>query len=51
QLIKWGLFPCLPVYPALAVSLNMPEFVSTLFVHLAPNETAWADALTLFLAT
>ncbi|KAF9505373.1 hypothetical protein BS47DRAFT_1368124 [Hydnum rufescens UP504] len=50
QLVKWGLFPCSPVYPALAVSLDMLEFVSTLFVHLAPNETAWADALTSFLA-
>ncbi|KAF9517886.1 hypothetical protein BS47DRAFT_1290429, partial [Hydnum rufescens UP504] len=50
QLVKRGLFPCSPVYPALAVSLNMLEFVSTLFVHLAPNETAWADALTSFLA-
>ncbi|KAF9503945.1 hypothetical protein BS47DRAFT_1309035 [Hydnum rufescens UP504] len=50
QLVKRGLFPCSPVYPALAVSLDMLEFVSTLFVHLAPNETAWADALTSFLA-
>ncbi|KAF9514979.1 hypothetical protein BS47DRAFT_1450002 [Hydnum rufescens UP504] len=50
QLVKQGLFPCSPVYPALAVSLDMLEFVSTLFVHLAPNETAWADALTSFLA-
>ncbi|KAF9504125.1 hypothetical protein BS47DRAFT_1308730 [Hydnum rufescens UP504] len=50
QLVKQGLFPCSPVYPALAVSLDMLEFVSMLFVHLAPNETAWADALTSFLA-
>ncbi|KAF9506854.1 hypothetical protein BS47DRAFT_1367076 [Hydnum rufescens UP504] len=34
----------------LAVSLEMLEFVSTLFLHLAPNETAWSDALTTFLA-
>ena len=38
------------MYPALAVSLEMLEFVSTLFLHLAPNETAWADALVTFLA-
>ena len=38
------------MYPALAVSLDMLDFVSTLFVHLAPNEMAWADALTSFLA-
>lgn len=50
QLIKQGLFPCSPVYPALAVSLDMLEFVSMLFVHLALNETAWCDALTVFLA-
>jgi hypothetical protein len=28
----------------------MLEFVSTLFLHLAPNETAWADTLVTFLA-
>lgn len=28
----------------------MLEFVSTLFSHLAPNETAWADTLVTFLA-
>ncbi|KAF9507986.1 hypothetical protein BS47DRAFT_1272122, partial [Hydnum rufescens UP504] len=50
QLVQRGLFPCSPVYPALAVSLEMLEFVSTLFLHLAPNETAWSDALTTFLA-
>jgi hypothetical protein len=50
QLVKRGLFPCSPVYPALAVSIEMLEFVSMLFVHLAPNETAWAEALVMFLA-
>ena len=28
----------------------MLEFAATLFVHLAPNETAWCDALTVFLS-
>ncbi|KAF9503747.1 hypothetical protein BS47DRAFT_1277188, partial [Hydnum rufescens UP504] len=50
QLVQQGLFPCSPVYPALAVSLEMLEFVSMLFLHLAPNKTAWSDALTTFLA-
>jgi CxC1 like cysteine cluster associated with KDZ transposases len=50
QLVQRGLFPCSPVYPALAVSLEMLEFVSTLFLHLAPNETAWSDTLATFLA-
>ncbi|KAF9514912.1 hypothetical protein BS47DRAFT_1284158, partial [Hydnum rufescens UP504] len=45
-----GLFPCSPVHPALAVSLEMLEFMSKLFVHLAPNEAAWADMLVKFLA-
>ena len=49
--MQQGLSPCSPVYPALAVSLKMLEFVSTLFLHLAPNETAWADALVTFLAS
>jgi hypothetical protein len=48
--MQQGLFPCSPVHPALAVSVEMLEFVSTLFLHLAPNETAWTDTLVTFLA-
>ncbi|KAF9503857.1 hypothetical protein BS47DRAFT_1309141 [Hydnum rufescens UP504] len=50
QLVKQGLFPCSPVYPALAISLAMLEFAATLFVHLALNEATWCDALTMFLS-
>ncbi|KAF9520120.1 hypothetical protein BS47DRAFT_1357629 [Hydnum rufescens UP504] len=50
QLVKRGLFLCSPVHPALSVSLEMLEFVSKLFMHLAPNEAAWADKLVKFLA-
>ncbi|KAF9514020.1 hypothetical protein BS47DRAFT_1295486, partial [Hydnum rufescens UP504] len=45
-----GLFPCSPVYPALAISLEMLEFTVTLFIHLALNEATWCDALTMFLS-
>jgi hypothetical protein len=42
QLIERGFFPCAPLYPTLAVSLDMLEFVASLFLNLAPNERAWA---------
>lgn len=49
QLIERGLFPCAPVWPTLAVCLNMLEFVSQLFLHLAPNERAWVTTLEMYL--
>lgn len=49
QLIERGLFPCAPVLPTLAVCLNMLEFVSELFVNLAPNERAWVATLEAYL--
>jgi hypothetical protein len=49
QLVKRGLFPCAPVHPTLAVSIDMLEFVAGLFVHLPPNERAWASNLSDFL--
>ncbi|KAF9508417.1 hypothetical protein BS47DRAFT_1416606 [Hydnum rufescens UP504] len=49
QLVKMGYFPCSPVYPMLAVSLDMLELVSTLFVLAAPNERAWATTITKYL--
>ncbi|KAF9510271.1 hypothetical protein BS47DRAFT_1300342 [Hydnum rufescens UP504] len=42
QLVERGFFPCAPLFPTLAVSLNMLEFVASLFLHMAPNERAWA---------
>ncbi|KAF9512993.1 hypothetical protein BS47DRAFT_1273608, partial [Hydnum rufescens UP504] len=49
QLMEIGYFPCAPVYPTLAVSLDMLELVSILFVHSAPNERAWAATITKYL--
>lgn len=49
QLVRRGLFPCSPLAPTLAVNMDMLEFVSELFVHMAPNERAWAATLTKYL--
>ncbi|KAF9515416.1 hypothetical protein BS47DRAFT_1360995 [Hydnum rufescens UP504] len=49
QLVQMGYFPCSPVYPTLAVSLDMLELVSTLFILAAPNERAWATTITKYL--
>ncbi|KAF9511309.1 hypothetical protein BS47DRAFT_1299050 [Hydnum rufescens UP504] len=45
QLVHWGFFPCSPLAPTLAVSLDMLECVSDLFVNMAPNEQVWAAGL------
>ena len=37
QLVARGLFPCAPYQPSLAVSLEMLEFASQLFVRMALN--------------
>ncbi|KAF9514715.1 hypothetical protein BS47DRAFT_1294824, partial [Hydnum rufescens UP504] len=42
-------FPCAPLFPTLAVSLDMLEFVASLFLHTAPNERAWAMTLVEYL--
>ncbi|KAF9515785.1 hypothetical protein BS47DRAFT_1260007, partial [Hydnum rufescens UP504] len=49
QLVQMGYFPCSPVYPMLAVSLDMLELVSTLFILAVPNERAWATTITKYL--
>ncbi|KAF9507226.1 hypothetical protein BS47DRAFT_1271201, partial [Hydnum rufescens UP504] len=49
QLVSQGLFPCSPLAPTLAVSMDMLEFVSDLFVNMAPNERAWAATLMKYL--
>ncbi|KAF9509078.1 hypothetical protein BS47DRAFT_1301990, partial [Hydnum rufescens UP504] len=51
QLIEHRLFLCAPVFPKLAVKLDMLEFAASLFINLAPNEMAWAVMLTEFLST
>src|SRR5258707_5136804 len=50
QLVSLGLFPCSPMYPRMVISIDMLEFVSELFVNMAPNERAWATMLTQYLA-
>ncbi|KAK7440771.1 hypothetical protein VKT23_016847 [Stygiomarasmius scandens] len=45
QLIRSGLFPCAPVHPTLAVDLHMLDFVTRLFLRVAPNNTAWCGAV------
>jgi len=45
-----GLFPSAPLLPTLAVDLQVLDFVRELFVHAAPNITAWCNTLESFLA-
>ncbi|KAF9514084.1 hypothetical protein BS47DRAFT_1295481 [Hydnum rufescens UP504] len=49
QLVERSFFPCAPLFPTLAVSLDMLEFVASLFLHMAPNERAWAMTLVEYL--
>src|SRR5260221_10815180 len=49
QLLKLGLFPCMPVWPGLAVSLVMLEWACTLFLHMVSNVQAWADTVEIML--
>lgn len=45
QLIRAGAFPCAPISPTLAVDLRVLEFTAELFLHIAPNNTAFALTL------
>lgn len=49
QLVRHGLFPCAPLHPSLAVDIRVLEFVTKLFVRVAPNNTAWSGAVEDFL--
>jgi CxC1 like cysteine cluster associated with KDZ transposases len=51
QLVQHGFFPCSPVHPTLAVSLDMLEFITELFLHIVPNERGWAAMLVKYLKT
>ncbi|KAJ7121193.1 hypothetical protein C8R44DRAFT_831780 [Mycena epipterygia] len=46
-----GAFPCAPLHPSLAVDLWVLEFALNLFVQIAPNNTAFTQALERTLAT
>src|SRR5260221_1584963 len=49
QLLELGLFPCMPVWPGLAVSLVMLEWVCMLFLHMVSNMQAWAETVEIML--
>ncbi|KAJ3715841.1 hypothetical protein C8R42DRAFT_544498, partial [Lentinula raphanica] len=49
QLVEQGLFPCAPVHPTLAVDMRVLDFVTRLFLRIAPNNTAWVDTINDFL--
>ncbi|KAG6847152.1 hypothetical protein H0H93_009823, partial [Arthromyces matolae] len=51
QLLDMGSFPSAPVEPELAVDLKVLEFVSTLFLNIAPNSTAWSKTVESFLSS
>ncbi|KAG6805937.1 hypothetical protein H0H92_013348, partial [Tricholoma furcatifolium] len=48
-LLLRGFFPCAPLFPSLAVSLQVLDFASELFVNIPPNNTAWCKAHERFL--
>ncbi|KAG6904813.1 hypothetical protein DXG01_006992 [Tephrocybe rancida] len=50
QLIQRGCFALAPLEPTLAVDFKVLDFVSTLFLHVAPNNTGWTDMVETFLA-
>ncbi|KAJ7733445.1 hypothetical protein B0H16DRAFT_1732258 [Mycena metata] len=45
QLVQGGLFGCAPVAPSLAVDMRVLEFARNLFLHVAPNNTAFCATL------
>ncbi|KAG6806385.1 hypothetical protein H0H92_011534, partial [Tricholoma furcatifolium] len=49
QLLQWGCFASAPLEPTLAVDLKVLDFVSSLFLNIAPNHTAWCKTLESFL--
>ncbi|KAF9073004.1 hypothetical protein BDP27DRAFT_1216538, partial [Rhodocollybia butyracea] len=50
QLVCSGLFPCSPIFPTLTVDIRELDFVQRLFLHIAPNYTAWCSTMSDFLA-
>ncbi|KAJ7589412.1 hypothetical protein C8J56DRAFT_784665 [Mycena floridula] len=51
QLLQRGYFACSPKMLSLVVDINMLDFVNKLFVHVAPNQRAWAGSIEDFLRT
>ncbi|EIN03431.1 hypothetical protein PUNSTDRAFT_78189 [Punctularia strigosozonata HHB-11173 SS5] len=49
RLILAGLFPSAPQRPSLAIDIKLLELTRVLFLHVAPNVTAWTSTLEYFL--
>ncbi|KAG6823512.1 hypothetical protein H0H92_009970 [Tricholoma furcatifolium] len=49
QLLQRGCFASAPLEPTLAVDLKVLDFVTQLFLNIAPNHTAWAKSVKEFL--
>ncbi|KAG6905101.1 hypothetical protein DXG01_004856, partial [Tephrocybe rancida] len=45
-----GCFASAPLEPTLAMDFKVLDFVSTLSLHVAPNNTGWTDTVETFLA-
>ncbi|RDB22451.1 hypothetical protein Hypma_010173 [Hypsizygus marmoreus] len=50
QLLVHGCCPSAPLAPTLAVDLKVLDFVTSLFVNIAPNNTAWCKTVETFLS-
>ncbi|KAI5988461.1 hypothetical protein F5J12DRAFT_703033, partial [Pisolithus orientalis] len=50
QLLWMGYFPCAPLGPTLAVSLQLLGFVQQLFMCIPPITSAWCESLEAYLA-
>ncbi|KAF8078230.1 hypothetical protein FPV67DRAFT_1403470 [Lyophyllum atratum] len=50
QLVARGFFPSAPLAPTLGVDMKVLDFVASLFVNVAPNNTAWCKTVETFLS-
>ncbi|KIK14083.1 hypothetical protein PISMIDRAFT_117656, partial [Pisolithus microcarpus 441] len=50
QLLWIGYFPCAPLGPTLAVSLQLLSLVRQLFMRMPPNTSAWCESFEAYLA-
>ncbi|KAI5983957.1 hypothetical protein EDD15DRAFT_2390612 [Pisolithus albus] len=50
QLLWMGYFPCAPLGPSLAVSLQFLSLVRQLFMRMPPNTSAWCESFEAYLA-
>ncbi|KAI6111411.1 hypothetical protein F5141DRAFT_1003505, partial [Pisolithus sp. B1] len=50
QLLWMGYFPCAPLGPTLAVSLQLVSLVRQLFMRMPLNTSAWCESFEAYLA-